>query len=487
MSGRLPIADKFLPRPGLARLSYLGSALVGLVSALWLFHFLREFPDPSGANGYFYLKQTESLASGVGFYFKDWSLAFLLTTVVMKICDNALLAFQISIAVVWGTLVFASGALIWNLSAKVEVRWRLALLFMSLGALVCTSPLYELTMTYFKNAFAVTLAMGALACFTAHWTMRRRLWSTGILTLLALLSHKSMILIAVCFALPWLVARASNRQRLVAAAFGAGLVAFFNWHFQNGKEYLQAIVHSLSGLGPWWFWISTLRWIDLEMLCSIAAVTLISSVALALRGRVSPRERFFVDGSCLFAIVALQPFQLPGPEGAAYRMILLTPLFAIPLLAVVFSSVPRKFAAVLLILGLFLAQPWMVTKHLDDVFTPWAQLRDDVLRIKQYVHTEDHLTSHHGLEFFIDETTGIRSRSFLSNHPEKKNFRVAFVADRWLRNGEAEQALREKALLEIGSQYILMLESDWQDLSRRYHLPKHWKNPDTYRPAFIYE
>jgi hypothetical protein len=138
-------------------------------------------------------------------------------------------------------------------------------------------------------------------------------------------------------------------------------------------------------------------------------------------------------------------------------------------------------------LVLFFAQPFLQSKHLDETFTPWAEMRDDVLRIREFVKTEDHLTSHHGMEFFIDEATGIRSRSFLSDHPEKKDFRVAYVAKRWLRDREAQKTIREAALLEIGGDYVLLRESQWQNFVQQLHIPPHWKNPNTHRPDFIYE
>ncbi|HEY8269330.1 MAG TPA: hypothetical protein VIG33_00455, partial [Pseudobdellovibrionaceae bacterium] len=68
-------------------------------------------------------------------------------------------------------------------------------------------------------------------------------------------------------------------------------------------------------------------------------------------------------------------------------------------------------------------------------------LQEEILKINKFVKPEDHLTSHHGLEFFVDYTTDIRSRSFLSDHAEKKAFRIAYIANSWLPDSETQRAL----------------------------------------------
>ena len=88
-------------------------------------------------------------------------------------------------------------------------------------------------------------------------------------------------------------------------------------------------------------------------------------------------------------------------------------------------------------------------------------MRKDVLKVREFVKAEDHLTSPHVFEFFIDDVTGIRSRSFLTTDATMPNYRVAFVAPLWLPDPESQRILRAKALLEIDSEYILLKEADW--------------------------
>ena len=60
-----------------------------------------RYPGPPGVDGFFYLKQIETLAGGKGFYFKDYSLAFLLPVVITSCLNDSLLAFRLSISFTW--------------------------------------------------------------------------------------------------------------------------------------------------------------------------------------------------------------------------------------------------------------------------------------------------------------------------------------------------------------------------------------------------
>jgi hypothetical protein len=117
----------------------------------------------------------------------------------------------------------------------------------------------------------------------------------------------------------------------------------------------------------------------------------------------------------------------------------------------------------------------------------WSTFRGSALQLKEYVNPADHLTSHHGLEFFVDYTTGIRSRSFISENPEKRNFRLAYVPQWLAPDGPARDDINQAKLADFGQSYVLIRESDWVEISRRYLVPFHWKNPEDRRPAYIYE
>jgi hypothetical protein len=99
-----------------------------------------------------------------------------------------------------------------------------------------------------------------------------------------------------------------------------------------------------------------------------------------------------------------------------------------------------------------------------------------------------HLTSHHGLEFFIDYVTNIRSRSFVAEPgSQQKKFRVAFVPPQRTGRGPVRDELLQAALLDLGGGYILLPESDWLQISRDYGMRESWRNPSWQRPAHVYQ
>lgn len=478
---------KPLKEPGHSRLFYFLVFGLSSLSTLWLWYFLREFSDPSGANGYFYLKQIETIASGLGFYFKDYSLAFFLPVLFMKLIGDSLLSFQLSICTVWFALISGCGLLVRNILQPIKSWSQIILALGASTALVCTTQLYEFNLTFFKNAFALNLIIWGFVFFYSRISQIRRLSLAGLLFLAALLSHKSMLLILALTGFAWLVQKISfKRLALLALGFGA-LLGLFLWQFEKASAYLKVLFHFFTGPSQWWRWFERIHSTNSEMqLCLILfAVTFV--VYIFLRRRIPQSQRLFADTAATVLFVALHPFQLPGPNGPSYRLILMAPAFGIPLLAVCLAQLHSKFSLNAIPLLAFAIQPFLGTKFLDDVFTPWSAMREDVLQIKEFVNPEDHLTSHHGFEFFIDYTTGIRSRSFLSDHPEKRDFRVAYIDESWLRDPDAQRAIRAHALLEIGSEYILIPEADWQELVKTYHIPFHWKNPSQHRPDYIYE
>ncbi|MES2767842.1 MAG: hypothetical protein V4596_01745 [Bdellovibrionota bacterium] len=460
---------------------------LSLGSCFWVWDFVNHFDDPSGSNGYFYLKQTEALAGGLGFYFKDYSLAFLLPVTLMKILGDSLTAYRVSTIGVWFALTVGVGLLTRNLLSDQSPRIKNILPVAAVLALVSTTQLYDLSLTFFKNTFALNLIIWALFFATSS---RPRDWKwawVGVLTLAALLSHKSVLLMIACFGIPFLFQQVSKKKLAIATGCMSLTVGLFLWHFDKAYAHFLAMLNYFSPPTRWWFWMLRLRWINLELLMTFFCLLIILLLGIWTYRKVSSEKKFYVAGAVVFLCFALHPFQIPGPNGPSYRLLLIAPVFGIPLLMLALSHIPRGLFALPIFLVAFVSQIFIHVHPIDDVFTPFAVIKEEVLRIKEFVEPQDHLTSHHGLEFFIDYTTGIRSRSFLSDYPEQKAFRVAYLARSWIRKNEVQVAARQQALLEIGSEYLLFKEIDWQEFKARFKIPRHWKNPEVHRPNFISE
>jgi hypothetical protein len=42
-------------------------------------------------------------------------------------------------------------------------------------------------------------------------------------------------------------------------------------------------------------------------------------------------------------------------------------------------------------------------------------------------------------------------------------------------------------LAQIGADYALLREEDWQEIATRFHIPPHWRNPNRRRPAHVHQ
>ena len=72
--------------------------------ALFIFIRLRPFEDPTGADGYFYLKQIESLSTSGYFYYRDASLAFVPPALLNVLLRDPALAYRLSTLLVFGAI-----------------------------------------------------------------------------------------------------------------------------------------------------------------------------------------------------------------------------------------------------------------------------------------------------------------------------------------------------------------------------------------------
>ena len=69
-----------------------------MTAALWAavcFLKVQASADPSGGDGYFYLKQAEWLADHFSFYHADYSIIFIPLALIYKLTGSSLLAFQL--------------------------------------------------------------------------------------------------------------------------------------------------------------------------------------------------------------------------------------------------------------------------------------------------------------------------------------------------------------------------------------------------------
>lgn len=487
--------EKPVGRASLGRLFLWLDAVCVMAPPLVLLWALSRTSDPSGVNGYFYLKQTETIANLHELYFKDRSLAFAPLVLLYKLTGSSLLAFRLGIAGTSAALLAGLRALIFAHGADAapgapsarDARDPAAHLAFWLAAASCCLSLHliEFSLTFFKNFFAFAWLIWALAL------QYRRPRAAGACLAVALLSHKSMFLLAVVFAGARALRGLTWHRLLLGSAALAGLLGLFALTFERATAYLRALTGFISPTPVGLNWVLARLRSDPGVLAIYATAAAFLLLYPVLRRRLDARARAF--GGALFALVLIagHPFQAPGASGPAYRLLILLPV----LLAAGFATLALQarrsrwaIAACLAVLAIQLPQARGLNSRLIARYVPrWSPLRADAIRIRDYVRPEDHLTSHHGLEFFIDYVTGIRSRSFLSEHPEKADFRLAYAPSWLIEAGLARDELNQAKLADFGANYVLIPEADWTAISRRYLVAYHWKNPEAHRPAHIYE
>lgn len=134
--------------------------------------------DPTGGDGYFYLKQLEWLGNHFSFYYKDYSLIFLPLALFYKITGSGLIAFQLTTTFSYFVTTLVLGLLLsQNLLIHINTKKptlgtdaktfpkrilqnKYLLLLFSSGfvlLLALQKPFFKLFYQYAKNGFAIAL------------------------------------------------------------------------------------------------------------------------------------------------------------------------------------------------------------------------------------------------------------------------------------------------------------------------------------------
>jgi hypothetical protein len=477
-----------VPRRLIAALLAGVALLAGLAAALYLL-LLRQHPDPPGVTGYYYLKQIEVLATGGGFFFEDHSLAFLPAAAIAWLTGSALEGYRLAVALTWSALALGVAFLARALAARLGATTREAVIAAAaalLGA-AASATLLEVALNYYKNLFGVTLLVwAAVAGMGPLFARRAGKVLTALLVAAALLSHKSVFLLVGLFAAAAALTHLSRRSLLLLLGGGALLLLLFWALFARAQHVLLALLGSFDGPGGWAHWMGAVARLDPALLLTVGGGLLALVLYALARRRLEPPVRVLFDAAGLFLLLCLHPFQLAGTSAAAYRMLLLIPAVALPLcLTCARLSRPLLAGAAAVCLAL-LCQPLLAGGRAESHFSGWSRLDDAIMVIRNHVRPGDYLISHHGMESYIGYRTGIRSKQFLPDRPRERVFRVAYVPE-GRPGGEARDELEMVKLAQIGADYALLRERDWQELATRFAIRAHWRNPNRRRPAHVHE
>ncbi|MGZ3712597.1 MAG: hypothetical protein ACXVBE_12615, partial [Bdellovibrionota bacterium] len=333
---------------------------LGLVVSLGCLRILLAFSDPPGLNGYFYLKQTKTLAANFTFYFSDHSLAFAPLVLFRWLSGSELHAFQMGIALAVGSCCLAAYHFINQL--KLSFAEELAAKLLVTCALTTSSFFSEFALNFYKNLVAASLLLWCMGYFLGG-----KKKTALVFFCLAFFTHKSVALIGAIYFVIYLVLELAQKYSrreaakktlifLASAAVVAGIfLILFMLHFPKATAFLAFAENSFAAPTARLHWWKDLflhhRQRSLEVSSWILTLTVL---ACAFRNLKTQERQIFLVLFGLF-LFSVHPFQPAGASALGYRFLLLLPLLLIPMAALAYArsgSVLRFLPAIALTIAM---------------------------------------------------------------------------------------------------------------------------------------
>ncbi len=476
--------------------------IVPVVFSLAFLGYLLTQLVPSGVNGYFYLKQVKYFFETGQLYFQDRSLAFSLPFLLRYFLPKDLIAYHLSVAVLLIAFCVLQGRMALRLAnsftsdsapnstAITTSLKNTFLIVLLLTVLFFTHPhILFFGLNFYKNIFAVVFVLlGIDQHFVFTVTAKKKALAISILAfVVAVLAHKSSLILCGAWLVAAFVFHFQKQRRflwLVPVLLGVLIVAFL-FYFPRASAYISFLKSGFHFSTDYVLWLkSQTRLGNFIFGGYITLVVLAGYLIASFKAATTP---FRVYGVWMFCVLlfALLPIHSIGQNQLGYRWLLMSLGLSLPLVAAV--CVRYRFIGGIL-LGLHLGQ-WMYAVPLHRYFLDFQMHEAEFQQITKFVDSEDYLIAHHGLEFYIDYTTGLRARIFL---PESKPangdvFRIVHVPFGALRWQPLRIAVNQRALLRITREYFLLTEDQWMEARKATIFPpESWQNPMDKNPGHVY-
>lgn len=435
--------------------------------------------DPTGGDGYFYLKQIDWLADHFQFYHADYSFFFLPTALIYKIAGSSLLAYQIVTSFSLFLMTTSLGLIFLDQISWVQsraVRIIISVVFALVVAMqACT---LKLSFEFAKNG----LAQGFLL-FGIYLYLEKHYKTCLVFFLLAALTHKLMILFLLLFGFFKLVdlyrwRKPSLKMAMIGLTFFclsilAALIVFprLAKHIQNFYDH---------------FYIEKTFFMYFENQLVARPLIALTFFWLLLGCFFLLKRKSALFSTLIFS--ALLPF-LPLFAGynieIKYRLFLQSFTFA----AIVFAgSLPfikkQKLQVGLVFLSLVLLSYEATTYSGFPWIMNWSDKIRNLDQLNQHVAATDELVTHHGLQFYIDYKTPIRARSMVAQN-RKPRYQIAFTPAFYHLNADLSDEIRQIEILSLGSSYGLFEYDDFQSLMKQFPMLSDWRNQFQVRPDFV--
>jgi len=455
---------------------FLTAALLAAVSFLRI----RGFQDPTGGDGYFYLKQSEWLANHFQFYHADYSLVFLPLALLYKITGSTLLAYQIISSLNFFIILLSAGFFA-NLGLQSLSKFSRAFFGAVLViALSFQTPVLRISFEFVKNGFALSLFLVAGICICL-----RKNRTALVLGLLAALSHKTVALMFLLSMTLFFLTWARRRKWFLAlASLISILVLLLNPRLLNHVTiYFTDLklepARSLFMLNSHLVW-SHIAMIALWLLCFAFKINDINKSA-----KTSGSKKAFVITLLVFTLMPLLPIYGGSNYEIKWRMMIFSFCFAMILYGFALFYTKNK----LVIIGTLIASVLLASNEwFNETGFPWvaawSQHAPNVESLTEFVKPGEELITHHGMQFYVDYKTPIRAKSLLTPNALPK-FQLAYIPEFYLLKPDTADTINQMKLISIGTSYGLFYYEDFQGLIKQYPILGDQKNIFKVRPGFV--
>lgn len=438
------------------------------LAAFVLLYRLRQFDEPTGTDGFFYLKQIQSLSESFSFYYHDYSFGFFLPSVLNLVLKDPLLSYHLSSSLIWLGIGYYCLVHVESFVGKKPFEFKVFTLILIL-LLTFNTLSIELGLVFLKTGTALLLFF-----ISWHFFNRQKYVGAICFALLSLASHKTMILIVPLFLAPHLLPFLRNRKIYI----GVSVILLAAITLIIYPRFYNQLVHLLRE-GFFWQKFQEGRYPKPELLLYLILFTTFA-VSMIFQKKI----RHFP-----IIIILLLPFFSPGilnSDSLAYRFLIIGfPFFLVSVgRGLVTKGKTQIVCFVFLLANMGLS--YYFYRPLSTWLNPWGKRIEAADKLTTILPPRALLYAPHGLEFYLAWKTPLRPRSLRLDRKDREEYRVAFIRP-YTQNKSSllYQDIIQTSLLNMGPEFSLFKESDWLNLNTIHQFQPHAMNLLPKKPDFV--
>lgn len=422
-------------------------AILGLI----YFIRLRQFSDPSGVDGYFYLQQIKKLSEFAPPYYKDYSLAFIPPSVLNFFVRDPLLTYQITTSLVFAAIGWISTRIVTKHYGKSFLN-RFFVLPLGLTYFAYNPLLIDLNFTFLKTATACLALL-----FGVEALLDRKLLKSAAAFVIATLCHKLVAVLVAVLLLCFALSMAKRKLILIAAipAFAVLLAAFL--FYPGLHEHVAAMFDNFA------FTVTDLSEIWTKDANRVyLLVTALFGFLFLVWSLLSKFPHRWLN--LFFGFLMILPAAFPdtlNTDSVSFRLLLISAIFTWMALAVLMTQkISQRCVGVLAFVSLMGVNLHFL-RPLNTWINAWSTRIQNEDKLVTLLPPNALLYAPHGLEFYLAYKTPFRPRSLIVPPNGRPVFRIAYVKPYMAANNLFLNDLLHVKMADIGNEFILLTDENW--------------------------